>query len=198
DEATQDEPLDFFVLFSSITAAFGNAGQSDYAYANGFMDAFARYRNHLKDTNKRSGLTVSINWPLWQEGGMTIDADSQKLFAGISGLLPITNEQGIKAFQTALSENYDQIIISYGHVSKIKRMIEKQNIPETNKFQPASQNLDTSGILNLLQTDLCGLACEILNVDPSDMLVEDDLSDYGFESITFTQFVQHDQRKISA
>ncbi|MCP6756556.1 ketoreductase domain-containing protein, partial [Klebsiella pneumoniae] len=31
DEATQSEPLDFFVMFSSLAAIFGNIGQSDYA-----------------------------------------------------------------------------------------------------------------------------------------------------------------------
>ena len=41
DAATRDQELDFFVLFSSLTAVFGNIGQADYAAANGFMDAYA-------------------------------------------------------------------------------------------------------------------------------------------------------------
>ena len=41
DEVTQAEPLDFFVMFSSTASIFGNIGQSDYAYANSFMDAYA-------------------------------------------------------------------------------------------------------------------------------------------------------------
>ena len=36
DEATSDESIDFFALFSSTAGAFGNAGQSDYAYAMDF------------------------------------------------------------------------------------------------------------------------------------------------------------------
>ncbi|KAJ5297689.1 Acyl transferase/acyl hydrolase/lysophospholipase [Penicillium antarcticum] len=36
--------LDFFVLFSSISGIFGQPGQTNYAGANTFMDAFAQYR----------------------------------------------------------------------------------------------------------------------------------------------------------
>jgi len=71
DDATKNEPMDFFILFSSIASAFGNSGQCDYAYANGFLDAFARYRNKLEKNHQRSGRTISINWPLWEEGGMS-------------------------------------------------------------------------------------------------------------------------------
>ena len=42
-----DVPLDFFILFSSSAAAMGGRGQSAYAAANGFLDAFAQYRRAL-------------------------------------------------------------------------------------------------------------------------------------------------------
>ena len=64
DEATRNEGLDFFVLFSSIAAVLGNVGQCDYAYANGFMDEYAHYRTGIGS----SGKIISLNWPLWAEG----------------------------------------------------------------------------------------------------------------------------------
>ncbi|XP_033746877.1 uncharacterized protein LOC117332102 [Pecten maximus] len=48
--------LDFFVMHSSTTSVFGNAGQTNYGAANSFMDAFAFYRR----ANNLPGQT--INW----------------------------------------------------------------------------------------------------------------------------------------
>ncbi|KAI9934804.1 hypothetical protein ASPWEDRAFT_175532 [Aspergillus wentii DTO 134E9] len=44
DEAFYDTSLDFFIMFSSISAAFGNTGQSSYAAANMYMAGLAFQR----------------------------------------------------------------------------------------------------------------------------------------------------------
>jgi hypothetical protein len=41
----------------------GNEGQCDYAYANGFLDHFAEYREQKRQNSLRSGRTLTINWP---------------------------------------------------------------------------------------------------------------------------------------
>ena len=45
--ALEHQPLDFFVMWSSWTAIFGNATQANYLASCAFMDAFARHRNSL-------------------------------------------------------------------------------------------------------------------------------------------------------
>ena len=53
---TQDDPLDFFVLFSSVSSVIGISGQGNYAAANTFLDSLAHYR-------RRQGLPgLSVNW----------------------------------------------------------------------------------------------------------------------------------------
>lgn len=44
-EATSSLRLEFFLLFSSASATFGQRGQANYAAANTFLDAFVRYRH---------------------------------------------------------------------------------------------------------------------------------------------------------
>lgn len=43
----QEQPLDFFFLFSSISGLGGHWGQANYAAANTFLDAFVQYRHSL-------------------------------------------------------------------------------------------------------------------------------------------------------
>jgi acyl carrier protein len=61
---TADDPLDFMVFFSSVSSLVGNAGQSSYVAANGFLDALARAR-------RREGLTAtSLQWGVLGEVGV--------------------------------------------------------------------------------------------------------------------------------
>ncbi len=73
-EAVQaDAPLDFLVLFSSISSLVGLAGQIDYASANAFLDAYAQDRMMRNGTH-----TVAINWGPWQEVGMAATLAQQQ------------------------------------------------------------------------------------------------------------------------
>ena len=61
----QHEPIDFFVLMSSVSSHVAPAGQVDYTAANAFLDAFAKSRSH------RTVLAyISIQWPRWTDVGM--------------------------------------------------------------------------------------------------------------------------------
>ncbi len=46
-ELTLDQPLDFFVLYSSVTTLFGNPGQANYVAGNLWLEALAAHRCQL-------------------------------------------------------------------------------------------------------------------------------------------------------
>ena len=72
DDVLKNLSLDFFILFSSVTAFLGEAGQIDYCSANAFVDSFAIYRNL-----RRKELTLSINWGKWESIGMAVKYASE-------------------------------------------------------------------------------------------------------------------------
>ncbi|MCY7797567.1 SDR family NAD(P)-dependent oxidoreductase, partial [Bacillus spizizenii] len=83
-----NEPLQFFVLFSSVSAIIPelSAGQADYAMANSYMDYFT-------EAHQENAPIISVQWPNWKETGMgevTNDAYRE------SGLLSITNSEGLR------------------------------------------------------------------------------------------------------
>jgi len=60
---TQGDPLDFFVLFSSVSSVVGNPGQANYVAANAFLDALAHYRR------SQSLPALTVNWSALKEVG---------------------------------------------------------------------------------------------------------------------------------
>ncbi len=123
DAATQDINLDFLVLFSG-GAVHGNPGQADYAAAN-FMDQFAAHRNQLVAANARHGLTLAINWPLWREGGMTIDPQILQALQRSTGMHPMQTQTGLRAFDESLQLQRSQVLVVEGeagtHSSRVPR-----------------------------------------------------------------------------
>lgn len=120
DEATKNHELDFFVMFSSMTALIGNIGQSDYAYANHLMDHFI----HMRSKMNRPGKSLSINWPLWEEGGMSINQELVGDIYNRIGIVPLKTESGLKAFEYALQSSATQLLVVEGDTQKVKKSLE--------------------------------------------------------------------------
>ena len=95
-ELTQEQPLEFFVLFSSAASLLGSPGQGSHVAANTFLDALAQYRQALG----RPGL--SINWGAWSEVGAAAkrQADQQMQLRGVTAIAP---DQGLHVFSELLA-----------------------------------------------------------------------------------------------
>lgn len=117
DRVTRKTDLDFMVLFSSTTGAWGNVGQADYAAANAYLDHFAQHRNLLVQQGMRKGNTLSINWPLWSKGGMRMDADSESYLKKQEGILPLPTDEGILAFEMMMQSGKSQMGAIFGDPS---------------------------------------------------------------------------------
>lgn len=121
DEATKDEPMDFLIMFSSLSAITGNIGQSDYASANVWMDNFATYRQELRNRGLRHGKTLSINWPYWADGGMQIDDAFVTRLKDEYGLVPMPSSEGSNVFVQLMKFAQGQKAVAYGDAERLDK-----------------------------------------------------------------------------
>lgn len=101
-EATLDEPLDWFCCFSSVAALLGSPGQSAYAAANSWLDAFTQWR-------RTQGLASSaIAWAAWADIG------AGKHLAARGDARMIDPRDGAYAFEALL--RHDRAYAAYAHL----------------------------------------------------------------------------------
>jgi polyketide synthase PksN len=200
DRATRELNLDFFVFFSSWGGAMGNPGQADYASANAFMDAYAGYRNHLVGLKQRQGRTLSINWPLWREGGMRVDKETEKMIYQSMGMIPLSTAAGLRAFYQALASDRDQVAVMEGSPGRMRQKLRAMLTPPVPSPRrvpaaTAAAGMDSAALADNMQAALLEIVSKILNVKKEDIDVDTELNEYGFDSITLTEFANELNRE---
>ncbi|MBI3243488.1 MAG: SDR family NAD(P)-dependent oxidoreductase [Chloroflexi bacterium] len=99
---TQDAPLDFFVLFSSVASLLGSRGQGNHAAANAFMDTLAHHR-------RARGLpALSINWGAWAEVGAVVKHNVGERIQ-MQGLSIIEPKQGLQVLSRLMRQAKAQV-----------------------------------------------------------------------------------------
>jgi polyketide synthase PksN len=189
DEASKDLSLDFFILFSSITGSLGNPGQADYATANAFMDGYASYRNNLVDLKQRHGQTLSINWPLWKDGGMHVSEETEKMMAQSTGMIAMQIGTGIQGLYQSFALGQDQVLIIEGDLIKMKKYLLETSLRASSHLN-ASIQVDTALLREKTIYQLKLLVGEIIKLSSSSLDTNEPLESYGIDSITITQMNQ--------
>lgn len=188
----KEEDLDFVVLFSSISTILGNAGQSDYCYANAYLNAFATYRNSLVDEGLRKGKTISINWGLWENGGMQLRKADLELLRCKNGIIPLSTEQGLQfllcsgdlrgVFYAAKMEN-DNMFRPQKQMDTLETA-KKISIAENDSSDKEVEDVD---IHNQLNDVLRRCLSKVIRLDVEKILLNKELSEYGLDSLTNTE-----------
>jgi acyl transferase domain-containing protein/acyl carrier protein/phospholipid N-methyltransferase len=104
DSLTRSDPLDFFVLFSSVAAVLGSRGQANHSAANAFLDLLARERQ------SRGLPGLSINWGAWTDVGAAVDRGVADRVAA-QGMGAVTPSQGLLALERLMGQDHAQVAV---------------------------------------------------------------------------------------
>ena len=191
DRLTREDPVELFVLYSSISSAIGNPGQGNYVAANAGMDAVARRR-------ALHGLpALSVQWgPISDTGILSRDHRVRDLLERVMGAGDLTARTALDELPALLSSGLP--VVGYAHVdwATLKRQL---RLGETPLFtavadSDSSQGHDLSvrdqvmklspeAARSLIETFLADEVSAILRLSRADIEVEQPISQMGFDSL---------------
>lgn len=190
DRALGDGELDFLVLFSSLSGVFGNPGQADYATANAALERFAEAREARRAAGLCQGRTLAIAWPLWREGGMRMPPSSLRLMRQSTGLGELDSAAGLDVLAQALAGENPRLMVLAGDPSRLRQRVAALHQPAAAAAMPtiASISPPAGPVLSgpLLSVLMQRVSLQ-LKVAESDLDPDVELTEYGFDSISFTQ-----------
>lgn len=120
DRATAGLPLAFFVAYSSIGSLQGNVGQTDYAMANAYLDAYLQDRAARVAAGQAAGRSFAINWPFWTDGGMRPDDASLAVMHDSFGLSGLTTKAGLGSLYALLDSDHPQCAVLPGDPQRLR------------------------------------------------------------------------------
>jgi acyl transferase domain-containing protein/acyl carrier protein len=108
DELLSSQPLDAFVLFSSISATWGSLGQAGYAAANAYLDALAEQRR------SRGRTATAVAWGVWagQIPGDPAQDQDRKQQLRRRGLVEMPPELALTGLQQALDHDDTTVVVA--------------------------------------------------------------------------------------
>lgn len=210
DECSSDMPLDIFVAFSSIAGAVGNAGQSDYAAANAYMDYYIANRQQLVSAGRRSGISISINWSLWRSGGMQLNSAEEDELFRTKGIVPMDSSDGIRAFYHVVEQvnkarslnivDSQRRLVLYGErvkmMEQLFRVVPGQstgviiNSEVGNRSEVYVNPVPNVNLIAVqkIEAMIVDIVSAQIKIPVNDIDLDSPWGDFGYESISLTAF----------
>lgn len=181
------DPVEFFVLYSSVAGVIPNlgAGAADYACANAFLDFFAAAQHAAGNTR-----FLSIQWPSWKETGIgEVKSDKYRE----SGLLSLSTEKGVDFLDQALKlrgvANVLPALVDAERFSLPRLLEPAVKSPTSNSKQPR-QSVNASGIDLSGASWLANLFARELKIPKDRIDVDANFAELGIDSVLLADLVK--------
>ncbi|TWA15289.1 amino acid adenylation domain-containing protein [Sinorhizobium medicae] len=187
DLETRADALDFFVLFSSLAASMGNAGQSGYAFANAWLEGVAGLRAAMVRKGQRSGRSLAVGWGPWRDGTMKIPPRLLERLNRREGLAELETLAGLSALESALTTDMENLLIVGGDAETLGRRLSGQFLPT----QEPPAKLARSEAVTMRNPELYGSANAALieaiaaesKLHPDELDADTRFDEYGIDSV---------------
>lgn len=129
-QALENQPLDFWVSFSSIAAVVSQPGQGTYAAANAFLDGLARYAT-------AKGMPMrSVQWGPWTGVGLSNEAGTQRSFAAYAaqGITEMALDFGLAILGEAMTREAPVMLGT--PINVMKFLATSGDMPGAAEFRP--------------------------------------------------------------
>jgi acyl transferase domain-containing protein/NADPH:quinone reductase-like Zn-dependent oxidoreductase/acyl carrier protein len=190
-------PLEFFVLFSSISALMGNIGQGNYAAGNLFLEALARYR-------AAQGLpALAVEWGALAQVGYVARNSQIHTHLERGGIQAMSPDQALTLLGRFLQEKQTQITIAQVDWDRLKTFLSRPSamarwahlLPQGQEQAGTSEQPEQNVRLTLLKMTveerqefmsmrLNKMLASILGISTSRLGIQQLISDIGIDSLT--------------
>jgi len=208
----EKQPLDFFVIFSSVAATITAAGQANYAAANAFLDGLIAYR-------RKKGLAgLSIGWGPWAVG-MIKDLNLMNVYRN-KGLEPITADRGMQVLERLIYQNIPYTAVLEADWQAFKEASAKSRTPYLNEwlekgladgetelksdteilkeFQEAYVAAEKEARVQLLEEQMTNIVAKALHMKQEDIEMEKTLTELGLDSMVATELRNKIELRLGA
>ncbi|MFZ1387986.1 MAG: SDR family NAD(P)-dependent oxidoreductase [Thiolinea sp.] len=165
-ELTEDLPLDFFVLYSSITTYLGNPGQANYVAANLFLESLAQYR-------REQGLAASFaGWgPIADAGYLTRNETVKDALQSRLGGAAITTEQALSVLEQLLQAEQTGVAVVNWDWSVLQRVMPNARSAKFSELQRSVATGDEGDQAKDIHELIVGLSPEATHKLIAEMLL---------------------------
>jgi polyketide synthase PksJ len=183
DQATRHDPLGYFLAYSSTAAAFGNVGQADHATASGYLDRFLTRRAQRVAEGERSGVSLSVQWPLWRDGGVSAEPAVVAAMAERFGMRPVGTRSAMTALGRALAGAAPSVLLAPGDAERIATALGGAVARPAVRTIPGQTGGEPGDLRGQAVAFLADLLSEQLKMPAAQIDPDEDFDGYGVDSL---------------
>lgn len=213
DRLTRDDPLEAFILFSSITTFIGNPGQASYVAANGYLEGLARQRRMFGRP------ALAVGWgAITDVGYLARHREVGDAISKRSGTMKFTAQQALGALDLLLAHDDGALDFAALSVAPMNWSVAKGglSILKTPPFtvlsrradqasQGVSKTLDIAGLIEgktepearaIVSSILAKEVSAVLRTPVEEVNVKRPLTDLGMDSLMGVELRMTAQQKL--